>query len=78
MVLDTPAGGGSRPASEPLTRAGVIAAIDADPRLPAQRDKCRVFWTLAKLGRGLTPAEYPGVGARGCEDFPWASFPWSG
>jgi para-nitrobenzyl esterase len=78
MVLDTPAGGGSRASSEEVTRAGVIAAIDADPRLPAQRDKCRVFWTLAKLRRGLTPAQYPTVGARGCEEFPWTSFPWSG
>jgi para-nitrobenzyl esterase len=78
MVLDTPSGGASRPVSEEVTRAGVIAAIDADPRLPTQRDKCRVFWTLAKRGSGLTPAQYPGAGARGCEDFPWDSSPWSG
>ncbi len=77
LVLDTPAGGGPRLSSEGMTRAGVIAAIDADPRLPAQRDKCRMFWTLAKLRRGLTPAEYPQAGARGCGEFPWASFPWS-
>ena len=76
MVLDTPAGGGSRPSSEGETRAGLIAAIDADPRLPAQRDKCRVFRTLAQQGRGLAPAEYPRAGAHGCEEFPWASYPW--
>ena len=51
---------------------------DADPRLPTQRDKCRVFRTLAQQGRGLTPAEYPHAGAHGCEEFPWASYPWSG
>ena len=77
MVLDTPAGGGSRPSSEAGEPAGLIAAIDADPRLPTQRDKCRVFRTLAQQGRGLTPAEYPRAGAHGCEEFPWASYPWS-
>src|SRR5262249_61358642 len=41
MVLDTPAGGGSRLSSEGETRESLIAAIDADPRLPTQRDKCR-------------------------------------
>jgi len=77
LVLDTPAGGGSRLSNEGQTRASVIAAVDADPRLPTQRDKCRIFRSLATWSRGFTRAEYPTAGAHGCADFPFESFPWA-
>ena len=63
MVLDTPAGGGSRPSSEGETRAGLIAAIDADPRLPTQRGQVP---RLPDAGAAGTRADAGGVPARRC------------
>jgi para-nitrobenzyl esterase len=71
LVLDTPAGGGVRVSSDGVTREAVIAAVDADPRLPTQRDKCRVFRALARWSRGLTPAQYATAGAHGCAEYPF-------
>jgi len=78
MVLDTPAGGGSRLLTEGETRESLIAAVDADPRLPSQRDKCRIFRTLAGWSPGFTREQYASAGAHGCADYPFDGYPWSG
>lgn len=69
MVLDTPAGGGVRlePAHE--TRAGVLAALAADPRLAEPARRCDALAELARFGRGFSRAEY----ARTCAAFPLES-----
>src|SRR5262245_16276664 len=76
LVLDTPAGGGVHPSTDGVTSASVVAAVDADARLRTQRDKCRVFRTLASWGRGFDRADYPTAGAHGCAQYPFDSFPW--
>jgi para-nitrobenzyl esterase len=76
VVFDTPAGGGLRLSPDAVTQAGVLAAVDDDPRLPTQRDKCRIFRTLATWSRGFTEKEYPKAGRNGCADYPFDTFPW--
>ena len=49
-------------------RDRIIADADADPRLPTQRAKCRVYRGL--LANVLSKADYPHVGKLGCEAFP--------
>jgi para-nitrobenzyl esterase len=58
VVLDTQAGGGTRMAREALTHAGVLTALDADPRLRAPEDKCAVLRALAQWSRGFTKQDY--------------------
>ncbi len=77
MVLDSPAGGGLKLSSEAVTRASVIAAIDADFRLPAQRDKCGIYRALALWGRGFTRTDYPTAGTMGCAEYPLDAYPWN-
>jgi len=76
LVLDTPAGGGIRMTPELVTSAEVIAEIDADPRLPTQRDRCEVFRRLARWGRSFDEERYAQAGSRGCAEFPIADHPW--
>ncbi|HUI25272.1 MAG TPA: carboxylesterase family protein [Candidatus Kryptonia bacterium] len=76
VVLDTPAGGGVRMSSEAVTTAGVLAAIDDDPRLPTQRDKCMIYYELANRARGFTKQEYPSAGKQGCKEYPFETYPW--
>jgi para-nitrobenzyl esterase len=76
IVLDTPAGGGLRMSSDAVTPAGVLAAVDDDPRLPTQRDKCRIFHALASWSRGFTEKDYPAAGRKGCAEYPFDKFPW--
>jgi hypothetical protein len=65
-------------ASGTLSRADVIHAVDADPRLPDQRDKCGVYRELAIWARGMTPEEYATAGSQGCADYPFDAYPWEG
>jgi para-nitrobenzyl esterase len=76
LVLDTPAGGGPHASSDAASPASVVAAVDADARLPAQRDKCRVFHELATWGRGFDRAAYATAGTRGCAEYPFDGYPW--
>jgi para-nitrobenzyl esterase len=76
LVLDTPEGGGVRMQSDALTEERVIAAIDADPRLATQRDRCAVFRRLARWGRSFGEERYASAGARGCAEYPIAGYPW--
>jgi para-nitrobenzyl esterase len=76
VVLDTTAGGGVRMGSEPLTRADVVAGVDADPRLTSQRERCAVYRDLTIWGRGLSREQYATAGKQGCADFPLDAYPW--
>jgi len=76
MVLDTQAGGGVRMEAELVTEEEVIAAVDADPRLATQRDRCEVYRRLARWGRAFGAERYARAGARGCVDYPLAAYPW--
>jgi para-nitrobenzyl esterase len=76
LRLDTAAGGGIQMASSGASRAGVVLAVDKDPRLPSVRDKCGVYYELARFGRGFRRADYPTAGTAGCAEYPFEDFPW--
>jgi para-nitrobenzyl esterase len=76
LILDTEAAGGVRMLSGTLSRADVIDAVEADLRLPRQRDKCGVYFELASWARAMTPEEYPTAGAQGCAEYPFDAHPW--
>ena len=69
-MLDTPAGGGIRMASDVVTKASVVTQIDADSRLPTQRQRCGRFADLALHSQYFTRAEYSTAGAHGCAEYP--------
>jgi para-nitrobenzyl esterase len=74
-VLDTAAGGGIRMAKETESIDSVIAGVAADPRLTTPREKCAVYYSLAKWTRGFTSQQYAELPA--CKDFPYDKFPWT-
>ena len=76
MVFDTPANGGVRMSSEVVTKASVVAEIEADPRMPTQRDKCERFRDLALHSGYFTEEDYATAGSRGCAAYPIAAYPW--
>jgi para-nitrobenzyl esterase len=76
LVLDTPAGGGLRMSSDAVTQASVLAAVDVDPRLPTQVDKCRIFRQLAGWSATFTKKDYPTAGRNGCAQYPFDRYPW--
>jgi hypothetical protein len=78
MVLDTASGGGLRMSNESVTAAGVLAAVDDDPRLPTQRDKCTIYRALAQGSGGFTKEQYPAAGRAGCKELPLKAYPWPG
>ncbi|MBW2697275.1 MAG: carboxylesterase family protein [Deltaproteobacteria bacterium] len=67
MVFDTPAGGGIRMQDGRITRADVIAAVDAETSL-AQPERCRVFWNLFRHSEDWSEEEWRDMGAGGCRD----------
>jgi para-nitrobenzyl esterase len=71
LVLDTPAGGGVHMERGAESVAGVLAAVDRDPRLGTQRARCRVYHALADWGPSFTRRDYPRAGRQGCAEFPW-------
>jgi para-nitrobenzyl esterase len=76
VVFDTAAGGGVRMSPDAVARAGLLAAIDVDPRLPTQRDKCMILRELASWSMGITKKDYPTAGRNGCAKFPYDTYPW--
>ena len=76
IVFDTPAGGGSHMSGDSVTQAGVLAAVDDDPRLPTQREKCGIFRALATWSRGFTEKDYSTAGRQGCAAYPYDKYPW--
>ncbi len=76
LVFDTEADGGIRMTSDGVTIESVLAAVDEDPRLATQRERCWVYRELATRSRDFGPAEYPNAGREGCVEFPFEEFPW--
>jgi para-nitrobenzyl esterase len=77
MVFDAPSAGAPHMSANAVTLAGVLAAVDADPRLPTQRDKCMVFHDLATWSANrFTKKDYPKAGQKGCADYPFDGYPW--
>jgi para-nitrobenzyl esterase len=76
MLLDTPAGGGLRMGSEPVTIPGVLASVEADARLTTQKARCWVYRELAQWSRGFDRSDYAGAGRDGCKEYPFDEFPW--
>jgi para-nitrobenzyl esterase len=76
LILDTAAGGGVRMGSDPLEPAKVLASVDADPRLGSQRERCWVYYELARWSQGLDERSYPTAGREGCAEYPFDDFPW--
>jgi para-nitrobenzyl esterase len=77
MVFDIPGTGAPRMSADSVTLAGVLAAVDTDPRLPTQRDKCMIFHDLATWSANrFTKKDYPKAGQKGCADYPFDAYPW--
>ncbi len=76
LRLDIPAEGGIRMSSAAETTEAVVAGIDADPNLPTQLDRCRVYKLLTGFTDVLSKAAYVHAGKLGCEAYPLAAFPW--
>jgi len=76
MIFDTAAAGGVRMSADGITSAGVLAAVDDDPRLPTQRDRCMIYRDLAQWSRGFTKKDYPTAGRQGCKEYPIDAYPW--
>ena len=67
-----------RMSPERVTRETVLADVDADPRLAAQKDKCHVYRILATFSAGLSREQYATAGKKGCAEYPYDDFPWEG
>jgi para-nitrobenzyl esterase len=78
MILDTAAGGGLRMSPDSVSEASLLAAVDPDPRLQTQRDKCTIYRELAGWGwlDDFTRKDYPIAGKSGCKEFPFDKYPW--
>jgi len=76
LVLNVPEAGGLHMSDAAESLPAIIAGIDADPRLPTERDRCLLFHEMARRLRGLTRASYPTAGAHGCADYPFDAYPW--
>ncbi|MDX2166062.1 MAG: carboxylesterase family protein [Deltaproteobacteria bacterium] len=74
-VLDTAAGGGIRMATDTESVERVLAGVAADPRLTTPRDKCAVYYSLAKWSRGFSREQYGEIAD--CKQFPFDTFPWT-
>lgn len=76
VLLNVEKKGGVRMASQAESAERLLADIDADARLPSQKDRCGVFHQLVRWGTALTKESYPKAGKHGCAEFPFADFPW--
>jgi len=72
LVFDTPAGGGITRSSAVQSREGVLAAIEADPRLAEPRARCLVYHDLVIWSPSLTRQAYD----EKCRAFPFDGYPW--
>jgi para-nitrobenzyl esterase len=75
-LLDTPAGGGIRMASETWTLPRVVASVLADPRLDQPRQRCGVLHALAAWDY-MSRDEYTSAGGGVCADFAFDAYPWA-
>jgi para-nitrobenzyl esterase len=75
-LLDTPAGGGVRMASETWTIERVLAEVAADPRLADARDRCAVVRALA-VWDYVPREEYARVQDGLCASYALDAYPWT-
>jgi len=73
IVLDTPADGGIRLASETFTIDRVVAELREDPRLATDRDRCKLLRNLAEW-RYLSQEKYAALDI--CEGYAFDDYPW--
>jgi para-nitrobenzyl esterase len=71
LVLDTEAGGGIRSSTETVTRAGLLAGVETDPRLDA-RSRCIIYHDLVMWGEALDRSSYDAK----CPGHPFDGYPW--
>lgn len=74
-VLDTPAGGGVRMASETWTLERVVAELLADPRVQDDRTRCAVLRAMT-LWNDLPRDQYASAGGGVCADYALDAYPW--
>jgi para-nitrobenzyl esterase len=77
MVLDTHEGGGIRMSAETVDTPTLLAQIATDDRFESPRERCNLYYQLARRGRTISEEEYATVGDGACRDFPFESYPWS-
>jgi para-nitrobenzyl esterase len=75
-LLDTPAGGGVRMASETYTLERVVAEVVADPRLESARERCSVLWALTRW-EDLSADDYAAAGGGLCREYALDAYPWT-
>ena len=75
MLLDTPAGGGPRMASQTWTIDAVVAAALADERLATARDRCSVLASLASWDY-IDARAYASAGGGICAPYALDAYPW--
>jgi len=63
-----------RPSDELVTRSGVLASIDSDPRLETPRDRCLVYHDLARWTDVMPRTAYDAK----CPDYAFDAYPLSG
>jgi para-nitrobenzyl esterase len=78
MILDLPGAGGLRMSAQVENRERIIADVEADSRLPTQKDKCLVYRDITGFMRGFTREQYLTAGKLGCAAFPFDDYPWEG
>jgi para-nitrobenzyl esterase len=71
-ILDTPAGGGVRMGSDPVSEEEVFAAALSDARLRTPRERCFVLHELVPRAARFSFEDY----AAACPDHPFDAFPW--
>lgn len=76
LVLDVPVETQVKMTSDRETLEGVVASVDADARLPTQKDKCLTFFAMAARNQVFKKAAYPSAGSKGCAQFPFEQYPW--
>jgi para-nitrobenzyl esterase len=62
IVLDTEAGGGIQMSSETVSRASIVAELEADPRFAGQAERCEMLAELATWPGRFTEEDYVGLG----------------
>lgn len=75
LVFDTENNGpGTRMKSRTYDTEKLLEAVESDPRLKNQRERCVVYRAMAaSVGNGSRP-DYERRSA--CEEFPWRGYPW--
>ncbi len=69
MILDSESGGGLRLEPTSLSRAAVIATIDAAPEL-SRRGRCALFEDVFRFDESWTDEAYQEMGREGCSGVP--------